>query len=90
MLRLGPTILNGSAVVSLASPKTCTHSPKARLVVIRIDRRSYHSDSRLKRSSPPARSNCTNPNSSTITRLSLSKRLSIVVLTYTKEVLIIT
>ena len=29
--------------MSLASPKTCTHSPKARLVVIRVDRRSLYS-----------------------------------------------
>jgi hypothetical protein len=41
--------LSSSAVVSFSSPKTCTHSPKENLVIMRVERRSLRSEMRSKR-----------------------------------------
>src|SRR5215203_1375180 len=66
--------LSSKAVVSFSSPKTSTHSPKERLVVMRVLRISCLWEMRSNKSSPPARSKGTNPSSSRINRSALRSR----------------
>ena len=61
---------SNSAMVHFSSPNTCTHSPKERLVVRRVERVSLRSESWSKRSSPSG----IKPSSSWIRRSTRLKR----------------